>query len=73
MARGGGDCLVTETETEEVTDVMFKWTLKIKLLPITNVFRLYMFVVSDHLYRPLLLSQSWELGCQILGGFGTHP
>ena len=35
--------------------------------------RLYMFVVSGHLYRPLLLSQSWELGGKILGGFGTHP
>ena len=34
---------------------------------------LYMFVVSGHLYRPLLLSQSWELGGKILGGFGTHP
>ena len=34
---------------------------------------IYMFVVSGHLYRPLLLSQSWELGCKILGGFGTHP
>ena len=32
-----------------------------------------MFVVSGHLYRPLLLSQSWELGGKILGGFGTHP
>ena len=32
-----------------------------------------MFVVSGHLYRPLLSSQSWELGDQILGGFGTHP
>ena len=33
----------------------------------------YMFVVSGHLYRPLLLSQSWELGGKILGGFGTQP
>ena len=32
-----------------------------------------MFVVSGHLYRPLLSSQSWELGGKILGGFGTHP
>ena len=32
-----------------------------------------MFVVSGHIYRPLLLSQSWELGGKILGGFGTHP
>ena len=32
-----------------------------------------MFVVSGHLYRPLLLSQSWELGGKILGGFGTRP
>ena len=32
-----------------------------------------MFVVSGHLYMPLLLSQSWELGGKILGGFGTHP
>ena len=32
-----------------------------------------MFVVSGHPYRPLLLSQSWELGGKILGGFGTHP
>ena len=31
-----------------------------------------MFVVSGHLYRPLLLSQSWELRGKILGGFGTH-
>ena len=34
---------------------------------------LYMFVVSGHLYRPLLLSQSWELRGKIFGGFGTHP
>ena len=34
---------------------------------------LYMFVVSGHLHRPLLSSQSWELGGKILGGFGTHP
>ena len=33
----------------------------------------YMFVVSGHLYRPLLSSQSWELRGKILGGFGTHP
>ena len=33
----------------------------------------YMFVFSGHLYRPLLSSQSWELGGKILGGFGTHP
>ena len=32
-----------------------------------------MFVVSGHLYRPLLSSQSWELGGKILGGFGTCP
>ena len=32
-----------------------------------------MFEVSGHLYRPLLSSQSWELGGKILGGFGTHP
>ena len=32
-----------------------------------------MFVVSGHLYRPLLSSQSWELGGKILGCFGTHP
>ena len=32
-----------------------------------------MFVVSGHLYRPLLSSQSWELGGKILGGFGTLP
>ena len=32
-----------------------------------------MFVVSGHLYMPLLSSQSWELGGKILGGFGTHP
>ena len=34
---------------------------------------IYMFVVSGHLYKPLLSSQSWELGGKILGGFGTHP
>ena len=36
-------------------------------------FPIYMFVVSGHLYRPLLSSQSWELGGKILGGFGTRP
>ena len=35
--------------------------------------KLYMFVVVGHLYRLLLLSQSLELGGQILGGFGIHP
>ena len=32
-----------------------------------------MFVVSGHLYRPLCLSQSWELGDKIKDGFGTRP
>ena len=32
-----------------------------------------MFVVSGYLYRPLLLSQSWELRGKIQGGLGTHP
>ena len=32
-----------------------------------------MFVVSGHLYRPLLSSQSWELGGKIKDGFATHP
>ena len=31
-----------------------------------------MFVVSGHLYRPLLLSQSWELGGKILGVSLAH-
>ena len=38
-----------------------------------NKSMLYMFVVSGHLYRPLLSSQSWELRGKILGGFGTYP
>ena len=40
---------------------------------VDNIPYIYMFVVSGHLYRPLLLSQSWKLGGKILGGFGTHP
>ena len=32
-----------------------------------------MFVVSGNFYRPLLLSQSWELGGKILGGFWDPP
>ena len=34
---------------------------------------IYMFVVSGHLYRPLLLSQPWELEGKIKSGVGTHP
>ena len=33
----------------------------------------YMFVVSGHLYRPLLSSQPWELEGKIKSGVGTHP
>ena len=32
-----------------------------------------MFVVSGHLYRPLLSSQPWELEGKIKSGIGTHP
>ena len=32
-----------------------------------------MFVVSGHLYRPLLSSQPWELEGKIKSGVGTHP
>ena len=34
---------------------------------------IYMFVVSGHLYRPLLLSQPWELKGKIKSGIGTPP